>query len=145
MRRARSAATNIIPTSTGAAKALYLTIPEVQGTFDGFALRVPTPTVSMVYLVAIVKQETTKDALNAILRDAAHSSLKGILEYTEEELVSSDFKQNAHSSIIDGKIDERERHDDSNCGVVRQRMGLLVPACRRRAYWCSRKLPAAVA
>jgi glyceraldehyde 3-phosphate dehydrogenase len=104
LRRARNAATNIIPTSTGAAKALYLTIPEVQGTFDGFALRVPTPTVSMVYLVAIVKKETTKDALNAILRTASATSLKGILEYTEEELVSSDFKQNAHSSIIDGKL-----------------------------------------
>ncbi len=104
LRRARNAATNIIPTSTGAAKALYLTIPEVKGTFDGFALRVPTPTVSMVYLVAIVKKETTKDALNAILRNAAATSLKGILEYTEEELVSSDFKQNAHSSIIDGKL-----------------------------------------
>jgi glyceraldehyde 3-phosphate dehydrogenase len=104
LRRARNAATNIIPTSTGAAKALYLTIPEVKGTFDGFALRVPTPTVSMVYLVAIVKKETTKDALNAILRNAASGSLKGILEYTEEELVSSDFKQNAHSSIIDGKL-----------------------------------------
>jgi len=104
LRRARNAATNIIPTTTGAAKALYLTIPEVQGTFDGFSLRVPTPTVSMVYLVAVVKKETTKDALNAILRNAAATSLKGILEYTEEELVSSDFKQNPHSSIIDGKL-----------------------------------------
>jgi glyceraldehyde 3-phosphate dehydrogenase len=104
LRRARNAATNIIPTSTGAAKALYLTIPEVRGTFDGFALRVPTPTVSMVYLVAIVKKETTKDALNAILRNAAATSLKGILEYTEEELVSSDFKQNSSSSIVDGKL-----------------------------------------
>jgi len=104
LRRARNAATNIIPTSTGAAKALYLTIPEVRGTFDGFALRVPTPTVSMVYLVAIVKKETTKDALNAILRNAAATSLKGILEYTEEELVSSDFKQNSNSSIVDGKL-----------------------------------------
>ncbi len=104
LRRARNAATNIIPTSTGAAKALYLTIPEVEGTFDGFALRVPTPTVSLVYLVAIVKKATTKDALNAILRNAAATSLNGILEYTEEELVSSDFKQNAHSSIVDGKL-----------------------------------------
>ena len=104
LRRARNAATNIIPTSTGAAKALYLTIPEVEGTFDGFALRVPTPTVSMVYLVAVVKTPTTKDALNAILRKASQSSLKGILEFSDEELVSSDFKQNAHSSIIDGKL-----------------------------------------
>ncbi|HEV2642546.1 MAG TPA: type I glyceraldehyde-3-phosphate dehydrogenase, partial [Candidatus Elarobacter sp.] len=70
LRRARNAATNIIPTSTGAAKALYLTIPEVQGTFDGFALRVPTPTVSMVYLVVQTKKATTRDELNAILRGA---------------------------------------------------------------------------
>jgi glyceraldehyde 3-phosphate dehydrogenase len=104
LRRARNAATNIIPTSTGAAKALYLTIPEVKGTFDGFALRVPTPTVSMVYLVAIVKRETTKEEVNAILKRASQGPLKNIIEYTEEELVSCDFKQNAHSSIIDGKL-----------------------------------------
>jgi glyceraldehyde 3-phosphate dehydrogenase len=103
-RRARNAATNIIPTSTGAAKALYLTIPEVKGTFDGFALRVPTPTVSMVYLVAVVKKPTTKDELNAILKKAADGPMRGLVQYTEEELVSSDFKQNPHSSIIDGKL-----------------------------------------
>ncbi len=103
-RRARNAATNIVPTSTGAAKALYLTIPEVKGTFDGFALRVPTPTVSMVYLVVQTKKETTRDELNAILRGAAANGLKGYVEYTEEELVSSDFKRNPHSSIIDGKL-----------------------------------------
>jgi len=104
LRRARNAATNIIPTSTGAAKALYLTIPEVQGTFDGFALRIPTPTVSMVYLVVQTKKETTRDELNAILRGAAENGLKEYVQYTEEELVSSDFKQNPHSSIIDGKL-----------------------------------------
>ena len=104
LRRARNAATNIIPTSTGAAKALYLTIPEIKGTFDGFALRVPTPTVSMVYLVAQVKKETTRDELNAILRGAADGKLREYVEYTEEELVSSDFKRNPHSSIIDGKL-----------------------------------------
>jgi len=104
LRRARNAATNIIPTSTGAAKALYLTIPEVQGTFDGFALRVPTPTVSMVYLVVQTKKATTRDELNAILRGAADGGLKEYVQYTEEELVSSDFKQNPHSSIIDGKL-----------------------------------------
>ncbi len=104
LRRARNAATNIIPTSTGAAKALYLTIPEIKGTFDGFSLRVPTPTVSMVYLVAQTKKETTRDELNAILRGAAANGLKEYVEYTEEELVSSDFKQNPHSSIIDGKL-----------------------------------------
>ncbi len=104
LRRARNAATNIIPTSTGAAKALYLTIPEVQGTFDGFSLRVPTPTVSMVYLVVQTKKETTRDELNAILRGTAENGLKEYVQYTEEELVSSDFKQNPHSSIIDGKL-----------------------------------------
>jgi glyceraldehyde 3-phosphate dehydrogenase len=104
LRRARNAATNIVPTSTGAAKALYLTIPEIEGTFDGFALRVPTPTVSMVYLVAQTKKPTTRDGLNAILRDAANGTLRGILQYTEEELVSSDFKRNSSSSIIDGKL-----------------------------------------
>ncbi len=104
LRRARNAATNIIPTSTGAAKALFLTIPEIEGTFDGFALRVPTPTVSMVYLVAQVKRATTKDELNAILRGAAANELKNILLYTEEELVSSDFKQSPYSSIVDGKL-----------------------------------------
>lgn len=104
LRRARNAATNIIPTSTGAAKALYLTIPEVEGSFDGFALRVPTPTVSMVYLVAVTKKETTKAEVNGILKAAAEGPLKGILQYTEEELVSSDFKMNSHSSIVDGKL-----------------------------------------
>jgi glyceraldehyde 3-phosphate dehydrogenase len=104
MRRARNAATNIIPTSTGAAKALYLTIPEVKGCFDGFALRVPTPTVSMVYLVAVTKKATTKDELNALLKKAAEGPLKHVLQYTEEELVSADFKRNPFSSIVDGKL-----------------------------------------
>jgi glyceraldehyde 3-phosphate dehydrogenase len=104
LRRARNAATNIIPTSTGAAKALYLTIPEIEGTFDGFALRVPTPTVSMIYLVVQVKRETTRAEVNAILRGAAENGLKEYVQYTEEELVSSDFKRNPSSSIIDGKL-----------------------------------------
>ena len=104
LRRARNAATNIIPTSTGAAKALYLTIPQVEGTFDGFALRVPTPTVSMIYLVAQTKRPTTKDELNALLRRAAEGELSKYVAYTEEELVSSDFKKNPNSSIIDSKL-----------------------------------------
>jgi len=104
LRRARSAATNIIPTSTGAAKALYLTIPEIEGTFDGFALRVPTPTVSMIYLVAQVKRATTKDALNAILKKASETTLKGLMQYCDEELVSSDFKKSPYSSILDSKL-----------------------------------------
>jgi len=105
LRRARNAATNIVPTSTGAAKALYLTIPEIEGTFDGFALRVPTPTVSMIYLVAVVKKATTKDELNSILRGAAASGdLKDIVGFSEEELVSCDFKRSSFSSIIDSKL-----------------------------------------
>jgi glyceraldehyde 3-phosphate dehydrogenase len=103
-RRARNAATNIIPTSTGAAKALYLTIPEVEGTFDGFSLRVPTPTVSMIYLVAQVKRDTTKDEVNALLRGAAAGELKDVVRYTEELLVSSDFKGSPYSSIVDGSL-----------------------------------------
>jgi glyceraldehyde 3-phosphate dehydrogenase len=104
-RRARNAATNIVPTSTGAAKALYLTIPEVKGTFDGFALRVPTPTVSMIYLVAQVKKETTRDELNALLRRATESGpLNGIMDFTEEQLVSSDFKRSQYSSIVDAGL-----------------------------------------
>ncbi|HZT14076.1 MAG TPA: type I glyceraldehyde-3-phosphate dehydrogenase [Candidatus Baltobacteraceae bacterium] len=104
LRRARNAATNIIPTSTGAAKALYLTIPEVQGTFDGFALRVPTPTVSMIYLVAQVKRDTTKDEVNAILKRAAGGDLKEYVHFSEAELVSSDFKRSPFSSIIDAGL-----------------------------------------
>ncbi len=104
LRRARNAATNIVPTSTGAAKALYLTIPEIEGTFDGFALRVPTPVVSMIYLVAQVKKPTTRDQLNAILRTASTGELKDLVGYTDEELVSSDFKKSSYSSIIDAKL-----------------------------------------
>jgi glyceraldehyde 3-phosphate dehydrogenase len=104
IRRARNAATNIIPTSTGAAKALYLTIPEIKGTFDGFALRVPTPTVSMIYLVAVVKRETTKDEVNEIMRKAAGGALKEYVHFNDVELVSSDFKRSPFSSIIDSTL-----------------------------------------
>ncbi len=104
LRRARNAATNIIPTSTGAAKALYLTIPEIKGTFDGFALRVPTPTVSMVYLVAQLARETTKEELNNAIRAAAHGDLKEYVQFSELELVSSDFKHSPFSSIVDASL-----------------------------------------
>jgi len=105
MRRARNAATNIVPTSTGAAKALYLTIPEVKGTFDGFALRVPTPTVSMIYLVVQTKRATSRDEINSIMRAASESTdLRGLMDFTEEELVSSDYKRSSFSSIVDGKL-----------------------------------------
>jgi glyceraldehyde 3-phosphate dehydrogenase len=104
LRRARNAATNIIPTSTGAAKALYLTIPEIKGTFDGFALRVPTATVSMIYLVCQVKRETTKSEVNDILRRSAETDLKDLVHYSEIELVSSDFKRSPYSSIVDAAL-----------------------------------------
>ncbi len=105
IRRARNAATNIVPTSSGAAKALYLTIPEVKGAFDGFALRIPTPTVSLVYCVAQTKKAATRDEVNALLRGATEKGpLAKYMQYTEEELVSSDFKKNPSSSIVDSKL-----------------------------------------
>ncbi len=102
LRRARAAAVNIIPTSTGAAKAVALVIPELKGRFDGMSLRVPNLTVSVVDFVATVRKETTKEEVNAAFKAAAAGSLNGILDYTEEPLVSSDFRGDTHSSIIDG-------------------------------------------
>ena len=102
LRRARTAGSNIIPTTTGAARALSLVIPELKGRFDGMSLRVPTITVSVVDFVATVRKGATKDAVNDAYKQAAAGSLKGILAYTEEPLVSSDFRGDAHSSIIDG-------------------------------------------
>ncbi len=102
LRRARSAGTNIIPTTTGAARALALVIPELKGRFDGMSLRVPTITVSVVDFVAIVRKEATKEAVNDAFKQAARGELQGILEYTDEPLVSSDFRGDPHSSIIDG-------------------------------------------
>ena len=102
LRRARAAAINMIPTSTGAAKALKLVIPELAGKLDGFAMRVPTPNVSVVDLVAWVEKKTTKEEVNAALKKASESGpLKGYLGYEEDELVSSDFKGDARSSIVD--------------------------------------------
>jgi glyceraldehyde 3-phosphate dehydrogenase len=103
MRRARSAGTNIIPTTTGAAKALSLVIPELKGKVDGFSLRVPTPTVSIVDFVAETERPATIDSLNAAFKEASESAaMRGILGYTEEPLVSSDFRMDPRSSIIDG-------------------------------------------
>jgi glyceraldehyde 3-phosphate dehydrogenase len=102
LRRARAAALNIIPTTTGAARALALVIPELKGKFDGFSLRVPTPTVSVVDFVAEVEKATTRDEVNAAFKAAAAGPLKGILGYTDEPLVSMDFKGDPRSSIVDG-------------------------------------------
>jgi glyceraldehyde 3-phosphate dehydrogenase len=105
LRRARAAAINMIPTSTGAAKALKLVIPDLAGKLDGFAMRVPTPNVSVVDLVAWVEKKTTKEEVNAALKRASESGpLKGYLAYEEEELVSSDFKGNSFSSIVDAPM-----------------------------------------
>ncbi len=105
MRRSRAAALNIIPTTTGAAKAIALVIPELKGKFDGYSLRVPTPTVSVVDFVATIEKSTTKEELNAAFVDASKGALKGILAVTTGEymdpLVSMDFKGNPYSSIVD--------------------------------------------
>jgi glyceraldehyde 3-phosphate dehydrogenase len=105
LRRARAAAINMIPTSTGAAKALKLVIPDLAGKVDGFSMRVPTPNVSVVDLVAFVEKKTTKDEVNAALKKASESGpLKGYLGYEEQELVSADFKGDGRSSIVDAPM-----------------------------------------
>ncbi len=104
LRRARAAATNIIPTSTGAARALALVIPELKGKFDGFSLRVPTPTVSIIDFVAETERGTTVEEINRAFAEAAESdAMQGILGFTDEPLVSSDFRQDSRSSIVDGQ------------------------------------------
>jgi glyceraldehyde 3-phosphate dehydrogenase len=100
-RRARAAALNIIPTTTGAAKALALVIPDLKGKFDGFSLRVPTPTVSVVDFTAQLARPATAEEINVAFREAAAGSLKGILGVSDEPLVSSDFRGDARSSIVD--------------------------------------------
>ena len=102
LRRARAAGLNIIPTTTGAAKALALVIPDLKGKFDGYSLRVPTPTVSVVDFVAELEKPATVEEMNNAFKAAAAGSLKGILGYTDEPLVSMDFKGDRRSSIIDG-------------------------------------------
>jgi glyceraldehyde 3-phosphate dehydrogenase len=101
LRRARAAALSMIPTSTGAASAVGEVLPELKGKLDGFAMRVPTPNVSVVDLVAIVDTKTTAQEVNAALKEAAAGPLKGLLQVSEEDLVSIDFKGNPHSSIVD--------------------------------------------
>ncbi|HKD64184.1 MAG TPA: type I glyceraldehyde-3-phosphate dehydrogenase [Candidatus Acidoferrales bacterium] len=101
LRRARAAAVSMIPTSTGAAKALHLVIPELKGKLDGYAMRVPTPNVSVVDLTVITEKPVTVEAVNAALKKAAEGPMKGILAYSDEELVSVDFKGNPNSSIVD--------------------------------------------
>ena len=101
LRRARAAALSMIPTTTGAASAVGEVLPELKGRLDGFAMRVPTPNVSVVDLNAVVDRKTSREEVNAALREAAEGPLKGILAYSEAELVSIDFRGNPHSSIVD--------------------------------------------
>lgn len=101
LRRARAAAVSMIPTTTGAAAAVGLVLPDLNGKLDGFAIRVPTPTVSVVDLTAILAKNVTVEQVNEAVKNAAQGALKGILQYSEEELVSVDFVKNPHSSIFD--------------------------------------------
>ena len=103
LRRARAAAISMIPTTTGAAKALHLVIPELKGKLDGYAMRIPTPNVSVVDLTVFVEKPATPQSVNAALKAAADGPMKGILAYTEEQLVSADFKGNPNSSIVDAE------------------------------------------
>jgi glyceraldehyde 3-phosphate dehydrogenase len=104
LRRARAAAINMIPTSTGAAKAIGLVLPELKGKLDGYAMRVPTPNVSVTDLVVILKTPTTAEEINAKLKAAAEGPLKGILAYTDDPVVSTDMLKNPNSSIVDGGL-----------------------------------------
>jgi len=101
LRRSRAAALSMIPTTTGAAKALHLVIPALKGKLDGYSLRVPTPNVSVVDLTVMTEKPATVESVNAALKSAAEGSMKGILAYTEDELVSVDFRGNPNSSIVD--------------------------------------------
>jgi len=104
LRRARAAAINMIPTTTGAAKAIGLVMPELKGKLDGYSMRVPTPDVSVVDLVAVLAKKTTAEEVNAALKAASQGALKGILAYTEDPVVSTDMLHNPNSSIVDSQL-----------------------------------------
>ncbi len=104
LRRARAAAVSMIPTSTGAAKAIYLAVPELKGKLDGVAIRVPTPNVSIVDLTVLLEKNATAEEINGALKKAAEGSMKGVLAVTNEELVSIDFRGNPHSSTVDAPL-----------------------------------------
>ena len=104
LRRSRAAALSMIPTSTGAAKAIGLVVPELKGKMDGVAIRVPTPNVSLVDLTCEVEKEASKESVNAVFKEYAQGKMKGILEYSTEPLVSKDFQNNPRSSIVDAEL-----------------------------------------
>ena len=131
LRRARAAALSMIPTTTGAALAVGEVLPELKGRLDGFAMRVPTPNVSVVDLAALVDKKTTGEEVNAALKEAADGALKGILAYSDDELVSIDFK--GQRELVDRRCAVHEgdgRRLREGPLVVRQRVGLLQPVCR---------------
>ncbi len=103
LRRARAAALSMIPTSTGAAKAVALVLPELKGEFDGISVRVPTPNVSLVDVVMEVEKDTTTEDVNKALKDASNEELRGIMAFSEEPLVSTDYRKNSNSSIVDAE------------------------------------------
>ena len=130
MRRARAAAINVVPTSTGAAKAIGLVMPELKGKLDGYALRVPVPTGSATDLTVDLEREASIDEINAAYRAAADGYLKGYLKYTADPIVSSDIVTDPHSCIYDSGLTKVIGNQAKVVGLVRQRVGLLVPARR---------------
>lgn len=132
MRRARAGAVNMIPTSTGAAKAIGLVLPQLKGKLDGFAMRVPTPNVSVVDLTAELEKPTSKDELNAAMKAAAEGELKGVLRYSDEPLVSMDFNGDTHSSsfdapstlVTDGNMVKVVSWYDNECGYSQRLLDL---------------------
>ena len=139
LRRARAAAVNMIPSRTGAAKALAEVIPALKGKFDGQSIRVPTIDVSIVDLTLETEKAVTKDAIHAAMKAAAEGPMKGILAYTEEPLVSSDYIGDPHSSIFDATMTQ-VMGDQLRQGLllVRQRVGLLEPHGRARQLVASK-------
>ena len=133
-RRSRAAALNLIPTSTGAAKAVGLVLPELNGKLNGFSMRAPVPTGSAVDLVFTTADPLTPEQINAALKAAAEGPMKGILDYTEDAIVSTDIVGDPHSSIVDGALDDGDRRRPHGQGdqLVRQRVGLLEPLRRAR-------------
>ena len=130
LRRARAAAINLVPTSTGAARAIGLVLPQLKGKVDGVAIRAPVPVGSIVDLVVRVGRDTSLDEVNEAFRAAADGPMKGILQYSEEPLVSQDIVGSSYSSVYDSDLDDGERVTGEGLRLVRQRVGILVPARR---------------
>ena len=131
LRRANRRHMSMIPTSTGAAKALHLVLPQLKGKMDGLAIRVPTPNVSLVDLTVETEKDCDVAAVNDAFRKAANGALKGILDYSEEPIVSIDQKGDAHSATVDAPVDDGHRQTTrQGHGLVRQRMGLFLPRAR---------------